>query len=77
MGVIEMGRNASENPAGIETRHQMNYWRGSTSRNASENPAGIETSPHPRASCPAGSCRNASENPAGIETLRCSLRLAL
>ena len=38
------GRNASENPAGIETR-ELGYIgaQGSPCRNASENPAGIET----------------------------------
>ena len=38
-----LGRNASENPAGIETvrnRHEARHLPG---RNASENPAGIET----------------------------------
>ena len=39
-----MGRNASENPAGIET-HVPNWSdRKPERRNASENPAGIETS---------------------------------
>ena len=60
------GRNASENPAGIETGlsvHEMQI----LSRNASENPAGIETRIRYRVGHRIR-CRNASENPAGIET---------
>ena len=62
-------RNASENPAGIETCHNpICAVIRNCSRNASENPAGIETAnKYGRRFCyPVG--RNASENPAGIET---------
>ena len=38
------GRNASENPAGIETLKCLSVPRSCECRNASENPAGIETS---------------------------------
>ena len=40
---MEKGRNASENPAGIETDHGMLKSLVRGCRNASENPAGIET----------------------------------
>ena len=69
-GVADHGyvcRNASENPAGIETSIEVLYWRLGLRRNASENPAGIETLTLAGA-FPRWSCRNASENPAGIET---------
>ena len=38
-----IGRNASENPAGIETEYALIEARAGKCRNASENPAGIET----------------------------------
>ena len=43
MKVLGKRRNASENPAGIETDLLMNEGHGNRGRNASENPAGIET----------------------------------
>ena len=62
-----MCRNASENPAGIETLVLLpeNILPG---RNASENPAGIETTSFYASSNCSTRGRNASENPAGIET---------
>ena len=63
------GRNASENPAGIETqKKEAHDLADIMRRNASENPAGIETyhkPPHKQFR----DSRNASENPAGIETM--------
>ena len=38
-----MSRNASENPAGIETAQFVIWGLHRMRRNASENPAGIET----------------------------------
>ena len=61
-------RNASENPAGIETHIWFMLMIIQVRRNASENPAGIETAVLANRATKQG--RNASENPAGIETRR-------
>ena len=65
-----VSRNASENPAGIETDAFNRVMDKITSRNASENPAGIETEDTDGHRQTYRGSRNASENPAGIETLQ-------
>ena len=66
-------RNASENPAGIETKPvKGGVLPSKYGRNASENPAGIETRLLASKE-ELQACRNASENPAGIETMRTTL----